>query len=99
MTRINGLTIAAGLVFATCVWFTASRADDEPAAPAPADQVSLLVSRIEKLEKRIAVLEGREQATRQASADYFPRTPQALDHPLQPVEPARPKARFFLLQH
>ena len=96
MTRINGLTIAAGLVFATCVWFTASRADDESAPPVPTDP-AVLVSRIEKLEKRITVLEGREQATRQASADYFPRTPQTLDHPLQPVEPTRPKARFFLL--
>lgn len=80
------------------------RANEEPAAvpaqAAGADQVAQLVQRIEKLEARIKALEtSSERATRQVNNLYVP-SPQFVPMPVpedSPVEVARPKARFLLL--
>ncbi len=107
MNRIQSLAISAVILLATCVWFTASRAEDQASDPDSGRQVEQLVSRIEKLEKRIKLLEDKELATRQVNAVNSPFIPQALPVDPEPgrivpppdAEPARPKPRFMLLQH
>ncbi len=108
MVRTRSLWMLAVVAGASCVWWTGLRADDK-AAPAQTDQIAQLLARIETLEKRIAVLEGKEQAARQVNAIFTPWTPQmvpqseplhggAIIYPPQTAEPARPKARVWLLK-
>lgn len=104
MTRFRRTTLVAGLVCALGVGLTVLRASDAP-APAPQDQITKLLARVESLEKRIASLEAdREQATRQASAHADAPTPllpvprnKGQDSPKTNDSP-RPAARIFLLK-
>ena len=112
MVRTRSLWMLAVVAGVSCVWFTASRADEEPAAPAQPDQIAQLLARIETLEKRIAVLEGKEQAARQVNAIFAPANPWApqmnhqplplnggaIVYPPQFTDPVRPKARVWLLK-
>jgi hypothetical protein len=73
MTRPSFILVGAGLICATCAWFTVTRADEPTEAPL-VPTISDLLARIEKLEKRIQVLEtDKEHSTRQANAT-FPET-------------------------
>ena len=109
MNRTRSLWMLAIVAGVSSVWFTASHADEESATPAQTDQIAQLLARIEMLEKRITVLEDKEQAARQVNAIFTPWTPQmvpqseplpggAIIYPPQSAEPARPKARIWLLK-
>ena len=114
MTRVGPFSIIAGLVIASGLWLSASRADDEIGAAgetASTDHVTQLLSRIESLEKRIAVLEGREELTREVNAVFSPTDIPTLPAPVAPPsiggaiiypkkrnEPVRPAARIWLLK-
>jgi len=108
MTRSRILVAGFVVVAVSALWFSASQADEQKGTPT--DQVAQLVARIEKLEQRIAVLEGSSRATQQANATApYPYYPQpapgylppnsnpSASTPL-PVEPARPKGRILLLK-
>ncbi len=97
---VTGLAVVASIGIGLSIL----RANEEPAVvppqPAAADQVAILVERIEKLEKRIKALEAQnERATRQVNNLYVP-TPQFVPQPVPddgPAEVARPRPRFLLL--
>ena len=94
MTRFHRLAVGVGLVCALGIGLTVLRANEDAAAPTQEEKLTLLQSRLESLEKRIAVLEAdREQATRQASAQDNGPTP------LLPVPQSKPQARIWLLKH
>ncbi|MDB5341925.1 MAG: hypothetical protein JWP89_302 [Schlesneria sp.] len=102
MTRYTFLSLA--LVCAVGTWLSTSHADEEKAAPSGA--LTELMARIEKLEKRLAVLEDREQYPRQVNAVTDPselKVPQQLQQgntvtPKAGVEGQRPAARVWLLK-
>ena len=48
------------------------RADDEAAVAPPASQTTDLLARIEKLERRVEALEGRQQASREVDSIFVP---------------------------
>ncbi len=111
MTRFRIVVATFAVVAVSALWFTASRADEQKAAPAAAtDQLAQLVARIDKLEQRIAVLEGNSKVTQQANATasypWYPQPapgylpPNGVPSPTNPmpVEPARPKGRILLLK-
>lgn len=114
MTRTRSLMVALALVCASCAWWTTLQADEDSSAPAQPQpkQIAQLTARLEKLEKRIAVLEGNEQLTRQANAEFVPtdplRSPERIAPPpnnggsiLYPkgaTESTRPAARVWLLK-
>ena len=96
---VTGLAVVASIGIGLSIL----RANEEPAVVPPqpsADQVAILVERIEKLEKRIKALEAQnERATRQVNNLYVP-TPQFVPQPVPddgPAEVARPRPRFLLL--
>lgn len=102
MTRTSFLSLA--LVCAVGTWMTTSHADDEKAASSAT--MSELTARIEKLEKRLAVLED-QQYTRQVNAVADPsdlKVPQPLPgaqgNTAAPKagEGPRPAARVWLLK-
>ena len=103
MARFRSFIVAAGLVGVSTVWFTTSRANEEPvSATTPVNQAAQLLERIEKLEKRIAVLE--EQSTRQVQAvvPAYQWAPQRLPDSGRAVPPSDlppPKPRILLLKH
>ena len=91
MTRLPPFLIGLALVGATCVWFTTLRANDEPAELPQPDQVAQLLTRIEKLEKRITALEAdKEQSTRQANAVDAGPLPRPLYQQQQSARPGQP---------
>lgn len=111
MTRSRIVVAGFAIAAVSALWFSASRADEQKAAPAaPTDQIGQLVSRIEKLEQRLAVLEGHSRTTQQANATapypwypqpapgYLPPNASPSQASPMPVEPARPKGRILLLK-
>lgn len=106
MVRFRGFVLGLSLFGAICVGMSILRADEDPAAVPPqvvpeVDRVAQLITRIEKLEARIKALEmNNERATRQVNSVYVP-SPQYFPMPVPsdqpPVEVARPKPRFLLL--
>ena len=48
------------------------RADDAAAIAPPSSQITELLARIEKLERRVEALEGRQQASREVDAVFVP---------------------------
>lgn len=100
MTRYAGLGLV--LICLVGALWTTSRADEDKSASGP---VAELLSRIEKLEKRIAVLEDREQYTRQVNAvePSELRVPQQIPQgngiaPKAGTETTRPAAKVWLLK-
>ncbi|HEY4261065.1 MAG TPA: hypothetical protein VGM98_12925 [Schlesneria sp.] len=86
MTRYTFLGLA--LVCAVGTWLSTSHADEEKSAPA--SPMTELMARIEKLEKRLAVLED-QQLTRQVNAVADP-SELKVPQPLQPGNTVTPKA-------
>lgn len=109
MTHVRIVVATFTVAAVSGLWFTASQADERKATSS-SDQVAQLVARIEKLEQRIAVLEGNSRATQQANATapypWYPQPapgylpPNTVPSPANPlpVEPARPKGRILLLK-
>ena len=101
MTRYTFLSLA--LVCAVGTWLSTSHADEEQAAPS--GPMTELMARIEKLEKRLAVLED-QQLTRQVNAVADPselKAPQQLQQgntvtPKAGIEGTRPVPRVWLLK-
>jgi hypothetical protein len=101
MTRYTLLSLA--LVCAVGTWLSTSHADEDKAAPS--GPMTELMARIEKLEKRLAVLED-QQLTRQVNAVADPselKVPQPLQQgntvtPKAGVEGQRPVPRVWLLK-
>ena len=60
------LAVVAGV---SCVWWTGLRADDDDATVAapPSNQIAELLARIEKLERRVQVLEAKPSAIQQST--------------------------------
>ena len=65
MNRTRSWWMLAVVAGASCVWWTGLRADDEAAIAPPSSQITELLARIEKLERRVEALEGRRQASRE----------------------------------
>ncbi len=72
MNRARSLWILAVLAGASCVWWTGLRADDTAAVAPPSDQTAELLARIEKLERRVSEIEGKQQAARQIDTLFAP---------------------------
>lgn len=111
MTRFRIVVATFAVLAVSALWFTASQADEQKASStSSSDPLAQLVARIEKLEQRIAVLEGNSRLTQQANATapypWYPQPapgylpPNAVPSPANPlpVEPARPKGRILLLR-
>lgn len=101
MTRYIFLSLA--LVCAVGTWLSTSHADEEKAAPT--GPMTELMARIEKLEKRLAILED-QHLTRQVNAVADPselKVPQPLQQgntatPKAGLEGQRPTPRVWLLK-
>lgn len=101
MTRYTFLGLA--LVCAVGTWLSTSHADEEQTAPS--GPMTELMARIEKLEKRLALLED-QQLTRQVNAVADPselKVPQPLQQgntvaPKPSLEGQRPVPRVWLLK-
>ena len=63
MNRTRSWWMLAVVAGASCVWWTGLRADDEAAVAPPANQITELLARIEKLERRVDTLEAKPIAT------------------------------------
>lgn len=111
MTRFRIGLATLAIVSASALWLATSQADEQKPGPsASTDSIAQLVARIEKLEQRIAVLEGNSRATQQANATapypwypqpapgYLPPNGSSSPTTPLPVEPARPKGRILLLK-
>lgn len=110
MTHVRIVVATVAVIAVSALWFTASRADEQKAPPSSSDHIAQLVARIDKLEQRIAVLEGNSRVTQQANATapypWYPQPapgylpPNAVPSPANPLpaEPARPKGRILLLK-
>lgn len=108
MNRIRSWWMLAVVAGASCVWWTALRADDEATAAPPPSQVAELLARVEKLERRVEALEGRQQASREidiliAPAGGWLTAPQAETKPglshgvlILPPRDERPAGGVFL---
>ena len=111
MVRSRSLWMLAVVAGASCVWWTGLRADDEAAVAPPASQITELLARIEKLERRVEALEGRPQAARQIDALFMPAggwltTPQVESKPglshgalIVPPKAEQPTGGSFLPRH
>ncbi len=86
--RLRG--ILALTVCGTLAMLASTRASEDAQATPPADPLAPLLARIEKLERRIDVLESRQQAIQQShhvfatSDDWLPPTPVPASNPNQP---------------
>ena len=62
MYRTPSWWMMAVVAGATCVWWTGLRADDEAAVAPPSSQITDLLARTEKLERRVEALEAKSIA-------------------------------------
>ena len=102
------LAVVAG---ASCVWWTGLRADDEAAVAPPSSQITDLLARIEKLERRVEALDGRQQASREVDSVFVPAgswlaSPQGEAKPglahgtlIVPQKDERPSGGVFFPRH
>ena len=72
MNRTRSWWMLAVVAGASCVWWTGLRADDAAAVAPPSSQITDLLARIEKLERRVEALEGRQQASREVDSIFVP---------------------------
>jgi len=99
MTRFRGGLAALAVAGAVGMGWSVLRAAD--GAPAATATIAELMQRIEKLEKRLAVLEERDSLPRQASVELIPAEPPRLAEPPKGPESRpgeRPAVRFWLLK-
>ena len=111
MNRVRSWWMLAVVAGASCVWWTGLRADDEATVAPPASQITDLLARIEKLERRVEALEGRQQASRDVDAVFVPAggwlaTPQGEAKPglthgtlVVPQKDERPSGGVFFPRH
>lgn len=110
MNRTRSLWMLAVVAGASCVWWTGLRADDEAVFAPPSSQVAELLARIEKLERRVEALEGKQQASRQIDTLFVPtggwlttpvdaKTPLPYGTLIVPPKDERPAGGVFLPHH
>ncbi len=111
MNRTRSWWMLAAVAGASCVWWTGLRADDEAAVAPPSSQITDLLARIEKLERRVEALEGRQQASREVDSVFVPaggwlatppvETKSGLAHGtlVVPQQAERPAGGVFLPRH
>lgn len=111
MNRTRSLWMLAVVAGASCVWWTGLKADDAAVVAPPSNQIAELLARIEKLERRVEALAGRQQASREVDSVFVPAggwlaAPQVEAKPglahgtlIAPQQAERPAGGVFFPRH